>query len=193
MDRLLLKSGIPVSEPFVAVAPGGGKNPRDTVHAKRWKAENFARLADEISVRYRLKVVLLGSVDDRAVVDRLLSVSSNAPVDFCCKTNLKQLGACIERASLLITNDSAPLHIGVALSTPTISLFGPSDPRLLLPRDERHIAIQSRVECRPCYTNNLFPGCTDCLCMDRICLDEVLAAVEKQLHANVLKKNAPSL
>jgi lipopolysaccharide heptosyltransferase II len=192
IDRMLSKADIPSAAPFVAIAPGGGKNPRDTVYAKRWKAENFARLADEITAAYGLKTVLLGSLDDRTVVDRVLALTSSAPVDFCCRTDLKELGACIERASLLITNDSAPLHIGVALSTQTISLFGPSDPRLLLPRDRKHIAIRSRTDCSPCYTNNLFPGCADCFCMDRISVEEVLAAVERQLHPKILEKNVPS-
>jgi len=189
MDRLLLEAGIKASEPFVAVAPGGGKNPRDTVYAKRWSVERFARLVDEITKKYGLKVLILGASDDRDVVERLLAMTSCGPIDFCCKTNLKQLGACIERSSLLITNDSAPLHMGVALSTPTLSLFGPSDPGLLLPRDQRHIAIRSRIHCSPCYTNNLFPGCSDPRCMGLISLKEVLEAVDEQLRRHVFKNN----
>lgn len=121
-DRLLHD----VDGPFVLINPGANKEP------KRWPAERFretgARLAEERNVR----IVVTGSPKERDVVARVIAScdTSPPPVNLVERgVTLGSLKAVVQRAALLITNDTGPRHIAAALGTPIVSLFGPTDHR----------------------------------------------------------------
>jgi ADP-heptose:LPS heptosyltransferase len=65
----------------------------------------------------------------------------------------------VEGASYLITVDTLPMHVAVALRKPTLALFGPTNPDALLPRDGTAAAVAAELECAPCYANSPFPRC----------------------------------
>lgn len=165
---------------LVGIFPGGGKNTRDIVFQKRWGIEKYAAIADMISANYSVKVIVFGSADEEMLVSRLLKLSQTEIINAGGKTNLKQLAALIKKCSLFITNDSAPLHIAIAMDTPTISLFGPSRAKTIIEENRKHVAIQSTYLCSPCYCNSVFPGCKKPGCMEAISIDEVFAVVRSQ-------------
>ena len=167
---------------LIGIFPGGGKNPRDTVYQKHWGVENFAVIINTLYAKYKAKPIIFGAEDDKGITAKLSKLSKINPINTCGKVNLRQLAALIKKCSLLITNDSAPLHIAIAVNTPTISIFGPTKARALVEKNERHIAIQSSYPCSPCYWNSKFPGCDNPKCMEAIGCDEVLNAVEQQLN-----------
>ncbi|NES98619.1 MAG: glycosyltransferase family 9 protein, partial [Desertifilum sp. SIO1I2] len=88
-----------------------------------------------------LSIVVLQGPDDREFVATLLATAPNVKVT--SPDDVGKLAATIANANLLLCTDSAPMHLGVAVKTPTIALFGPTDPAKLLPQSDRYIAIKS--------------------------------------------------
>lgn len=117
-----LLDGLPV--PIVALVPGGSKL------SKRWPAERFAAIADRLAEACGAQTVLLGSPDE---ADTLAAIAEGAHAP--CRNlldhglSLGSIRGVIERAALLITNDTGPRHLAAALGTPAIVLFGPTDHR----------------------------------------------------------------
>lgn len=93
---------------------------------KRWGAEKFAALADELISRFGVTAVFTGTEDDRQYVDSILALVRNrgSVVSTVGLLNLGQLGALIERCDLFVTLDTGPLHIAIAVKTPTFALVG---------------------------------------------------------------------
>ncbi|MCX7827409.1 MAG: glycosyltransferase family 9 protein, partial [Verrucomicrobiae bacterium] len=87
----------------------------------------------------------------------------------------------LRRARLMISNDSGPMHLAVAVGTPVVALFGPTDPRLTGPYPvggSSSIVLRATLDCSPC----LKPQCKDAPrleCMARIEVEQVVAAAER--------------
>jgi heptosyltransferase-2 len=103
-------------------------------------------------------------------------------VNACGKLTLRQSAALIQKASVLVTNDSAPLHFAQAVGTPTVAIFGPTIPVFGFgPRGPRDVAVGvDELECRPCSAH----GPDVCplghhLCMLSLRAEDVLHAVEE--------------
>jgi len=107
-------------------------------------------------------------------------------VDLRGNCHLDDLVYLISRLDLLVTNDSAPMHIGAATRTPLVALFGPEDPVLMGPYTGTDLfrVIHKDVPCRPCATNR----CDHVQCMDLIEPEEV---VEKCVE--IIKSHKPLL
>lgn len=184
-DHFLRENEVERHDVLIGIFPGGGKNSRDVVSQKRWGIEKYAHVADVLSAAYQAKIIIFGSQDDEDTALELTRISKLKLINACGKTSLKQTAALLQRCAVLITNDSAPLHMAIAVGTPTVSVFGPSRADSLVDKDAKHITIQSPYPCSPCYCNSVFPGCDKPLCMDAIGCEEVLTAVGRQMN-NVL-------
>ncbi len=185
-DNFLRSNNIGRDDILIGIFPGGGKNSRDTVYQKRWGIENYAVIIDMLFAKYNAKIIVFGSQNDEAIVEKLMLLSKTKIINACGK-NLKQVSSLIKKCSLFITNDSAPLHIAIAMDTPTVSIFGPSRATAIMKQSDRHIAIQSKYPCSPCYCNSVFSGCDNPQCMEAIGCDEVLTMAERQLNKFCLK------
>ncbi|MGE4357529.1 MAG: lipopolysaccharide heptosyltransferase II [Candidatus Omnitrophota bacterium] len=152
--------------------------------SKRWPLERFAYLAEELSSR-GMRIIITGSEEDREVVKRNQILLRAKPINTCGKTTLSQLAALIKRCAVYITADSCPLHLAMAVDTPTVALFGPTDPyRHIAYFKDNLIVIHKKIFCGSCYR----PTCKDYECMRRITVQEVADAVIK-----LLRKRFPSL
>src|SRR5262249_37609723 len=85
-------------------------------------------------------------------------------------TSLRELACLIEDCDVLVTNDSGPMHIGAALRTPLVSLFGSTDERITGPYGQSDSVINKRVVCSPCF-RRFCP--IDFRCMKQIEVEEV--------------------
>lgn len=168
---------------YAVVAAGGGRNPRQTVEAKKWRPERWAALADHL-VQTGLSVVLVGAGSDAATLAEI-EAQTRAPVrNLAGKTDLRTLAAVVAEAALVVSIDSVALHMAVALDRPLVGIFGPTSRENFLPPGREHqVGISSPVVCSPCYGNGLFPGCRVGLpvCMAAIGVDEVLCATRRVL------------
>jgi ADP-heptose:LPS heptosyltransferase len=139
--ELLQAHGVKPKDRIVAVLAGGGENPGTSMPTKRWAADRFARLIDEMVRRFQVKVLLVGGPGDEEVVSTVVSQIRSQAVNLVGKTTFKQLAAVLRRCRLFIGGDSGPLHIAAAVGTPTVGIFGPSDPRLVAPRGMDEISV----------------------------------------------------
>lgn len=171
-------TGPEASEGAVVISPGAKS------HLKRWDAASYAHLADRIVSELGRKVLLTGSDDDREVVGYVRARMKEEAVDLCSRTSIGALSELMRRADLVITNDSAPLHVASAVGTPTIAIFGPSDDRKYGPLAENSVVIKPRVSCRPCGKALCSIGIAEG-CISRIDVEEVFTAAKKILQHNV--------
>ncbi len=169
---------------FLARAFGAGKlvigiNAGGGWYTKRWGLERFAALADILAERFEAGIILLwgpGQLRDVERIQSLMKHDSFIPPP----TTLLQLGALLHHCTLMVTNDSGPMHIAAAVGTPVVAVFGPTNPDLQGPYGEGHVIVRNeRLNCLGC---NL----TDCPignpCMLQLSLEEVLNGVELALQ-----------
>jgi lipopolysaccharide heptosyltransferase II len=123
-SSILAEAQIDPSVPFAVLNPGGNNE------AKRWPAERFAALADHLTNTHNLRVLVNGSPNESDLCDQIINLAQSNPVSLPKLGNtLGALKPIIADARILITNDTGPRHIAAAMSTPLITLFGPTDPR----------------------------------------------------------------
>ncbi len=177
-------TGIKKKKKYVALVPSGGRNPRETVVAKVPPAYFFVEIADFIKKETGRPVVLVGGPHDR---ERCAAVAAKAGnpnvVNLAGKTDIFESARVIDGAAYLITVDSLPLHVGVALKKPTLGLFAPTNPDALLPREGPAAAVTAELECAPCYANAPSPRCKRPFkyeCRERIPLAQVKEYILKR-------------
>ncbi len=172
---ILNNNGIRSGEPYFVINPGGNWPP------KRWPKENFANLCDEIFNKYDIKVIIAGAEKDAPLGEGIINLCASKPINLCGKTTLKQLAVILKGAKVVISNDTGPMHIAVSQKTPTVALFGPTDPKITGPYgSSRYIVIRKDVGCPvPCYDKT----CNDYRCMKAITVTDALEAVAKLLKA----------
>ena len=91
--------------------------------ARRWPAEKFANLAQEIQANYKINTVLVGSEGEKEVIDQVATLAGDATFNLSGKTSLMELAAIIRNASFFIGNESGPLHFAILERTPLVALF----------------------------------------------------------------------
>jgi heptosyltransferase-2 len=104
------------------------------------------------------------------------------------KTSPQTLAAVLDQCKLLITNDTGPMHVAAAVGTPTVGVFGSTSPTWTRPFGLGHEVIYKAVECSPCYQKTCPIGY---ICLNRITVDEVLKAAQKQLKGGGVKGEKP--
>jgi len=163
--QLLRENGIGDKDALAVLCPGGNWD------MKRWPKENFASLADMLIEKLGLKVVLSGAKKDEALTNGIRGIMKNGCAVSCGKTTLKELGALLERANLVVANDTGPMHLAVAMNAKTIALFGPTSPELTGPYGGgNYSVIWKTKDCDvPCYDMT----CADNRCMALISAEEV--------------------
>ncbi len=130
-------------ERVAALAPGGGRNPGMTLHAKRWPPARYAALADRLHEEHGLRVVLAGSTDDAAVADEVRRLARAPVVDLTGKTGgFGALGALFARCALFVGADSGPMHLAAAVGAPVVAIFGPTDPAVYTPFSPCVVALR---------------------------------------------------
>jgi ADP-heptose:LPS heptosyltransferase len=127
-----------VGEDFVVLHPGSART------EKFWLAERWAEVADHLQAS-GLPVVLTGGTSrtEKDHLERIKALVANPVIDLSGKLNLLSVVALIQRARLLATVDSAPMHLAGALGTPQIVLFGPTNPFHWHPRGTSSVILQA--------------------------------------------------
>ncbi len=151
-------------------------NAGNTFLERRWDADKFAEL---LSIAYDETALYFftGSNDEFDYVESIVtSINKNSVLNVAGKLTFGELLALLRRATLLLTNDSGPLHIASALGTRTISLFGPETPEFYGPIGGRNRVIYKNISCSPCmniYDAKTFVCPYNARCMKEISVEEV--------------------
>ena len=145
VDTLLAAAGVHSGEPLIALAPGS------VWWTKRWPY--FPALARLLPADAR--VVVIGSAADTVLAREIVDQAGPRVIDATGSLSLLASAELIGRSRVLVTNDSAPLHMASAMDTPTVAVFGPTVPRFGFgPLATRH-AVAGLVDlaCRPCHAH----------------------------------------
>ena len=175
--RSLLPDEVPGA--LVVLHPGSG----DNFQGRRWPATAFAELADRLVAQYGATVVITGTEAERPLVEQVVgattaqatSQAGPSVVGAAGRLSVLGLAALLDEADLLVTNDTAPVHLGSAAGTPVLAFFGPNTPRLYGPLSTGSHAFYAALPCSPCLTNMNYKTslCRMPVCIRDITVDEV--------------------
>lgn len=175
--KLLLDSGIREEDKIVGVAPGS------VWATKRWLPKRFAEVSQLLMEKAGVKVVFLGSEDDRRLCQGIGDMTKDKPAILAGKTDILQSAAIISFCEVILSNDSAPVHIASAMKIPVVAIFGSTIPEFgFAPYGKGHVVIQRKMDCRPCGIH----GRGKCpqkhfRCMKDITTEEVFQAILSRL------------
>ncbi|MFH1778183.1 MAG: lipopolysaccharide heptosyltransferase II [Candidatus Omnitrophota bacterium] len=171
VEGLLKKAGITNNDLIVVLNPGGNWPP------KRWGKEKFAKLGDELVRRFKARIIISGAPKDLGLGAEIANLMEEKSLNLAGRTNLKQLAALMQQADYVISADSGPMHIALAVKRPkVIALFGPTSSKITGPYGAGNFAvIKKDVGCKvPCYKFD----CRDYKCMGAISASDILEIVE---------------
>ena len=132
-----------------------------TKPANRWTPEGFAILSDAIRQRFNISSVLTGGPEDAGLAEQILSIN-NAAINLVGKTSIPELTSVLNNSACVVTCDTGPMHLAVALGRKVVALFGPSDPRRTGPYKGR--VVRSGLSCAPCNRKTCeIPACMDAI------------------------------
>lgn len=174
VNKLLDKEGISDNDILLGV------NCSTFRPSRNWMIDNYAKLADNIIERLKVKVVFLGVVSDKIFFIKIKKSMKQEPLDFVGTFNVRQLATFLKRCRLLISPDSGTVHVASALAVPMVVLFGPGEYERYRPygNEEKTIVIRKAVECAPCFKLR----CSNKKCMKLITPEEVFQAAKQLLE-----------
>jgi heptosyltransferase-2 len=144
-----------------------------------WPLERFARVADALAQKYNTHIIVTGNKSEQPLADRLAGLMQNKPFMAVGRTTLKQAAALMGQCHLFISSDTGPMHMAVAMKTPTVGIFGPGNwPALGTYAPETNFTMVRRdIDCWPCHKLD----CASRACMEKVTVEDVLDAAEKQI------------
>lgn len=179
--QVLAKLGIAPDEPVVAMHVGTGPN-YDKIALKRWDADRFAALADDLAARRGVRVVFTGvGAEESSLVDEAMAAMRERAraVSACDRLSVRELVALLDVAAFVVSNDTSVMHLTGLVRTPVVAFFGPTEPRIYGPRGDDDLVFYKSLYCSPCLSNyNLkMSRCVNPVCMRAITVEEVLRGV----------------
>ncbi|MGA1839390.1 MAG: glycosyltransferase family 9 protein [bacterium] len=153
-------------------------NPNARWPSKIWPWDRYRELIKELCFR-NYEVILIGSAGEKARMDLTFGGLGDRVHNFAGKTTIKSLAALLKKVDCMITNDSGPMHLAVAVGLPVIALFGPSNPLRTGPfgwqkGNQKDRVLSSQLHCAPCYKRK----CIDMSCMLEISVAQLLNELE---------------
>lgn len=181
-DLSMVSGELDQAKPYIVINP----NASDLRIERRWEPNKFTELIVNLRNTYpNYTVFLIGSTSEREYTSSIVAnIQDKGVINLSGKTNLKELITLINHASLMITNDTGPMHIAFACRTPAICLFGPCSPNQY-GWHESTIILHKKVYCSPCVHEFSIPPCKgNNQCMKLIEVQEVEEAVKMLILKN---------
>ena len=173
-EHILDKHEVTPSLPILGMFPGAGWRHRC------WAADRFGAVGDLAANEYRAQVIIFHGPGEGDIADAVAKSMTAQSVMIGEKLTLRELGALIQKCSVFLSNDTGPMHIAVAVGTPTVALFGPGNHVRFGPVGEKHTLIRHDFPCSPC--KQFTDKCKDNVCMKAISVDEVWQAVRSRME-----------
>jgi heptosyltransferase-1 len=167
-----LRRAIPPDRPFALINPGAAWP------NKRWPPERFGELATFLRDECGLTPVVLWGPGEETLAVAVIAASSGAAV-VAPPTRVADVVALARAAALFVSGDTGPLHIATAVGTPTVSLFGPTDPDRNGPYAPGDVAVSRYDSCDCHYERRCHEPSW---CLGQVEVAEVCAAVQRRLR-----------
>jgi ADP-heptose:LPS heptosyltransferase len=172
--------------PLVGIHPSGGRR------VKQWPVDRWREVARSLQQDHGATVLLTGSAVDETLCAELARGLPVPAVNIAGRLDVRQTLAVIQRLALFLSPDTGPMHLACAVGTPTVSVFGPSDPVRYFTggsfdgRPERHVVVRPELWCSPCNLIRRPPAECDTQeppeCLRLVTVDAVLGAAVRLLE-----------
>jgi heptosyltransferase-2 len=146
VDQFLESSGLTKASALIGIAPGS------VWKTKRWPRERFTEVVRNI-VNDGLSAVLIGGKEDEQLCQEIkFGIVSNRVAISAGRLSVLQSAELIRRCRVLVSNDSAPMHLAVAMRTPVLAIFGATIPEFgFAPYGNHSVILETKgLSCRPC-------------------------------------------
>ncbi|MFX1552328.1 MAG: glycosyltransferase family 9 protein [Promethearchaeota archaeon] len=172
VEQIFEQKGIDLSRQTIALHYGGASQ------FKRWDTEKFITLAQRIVENNSANVLFFAGPHERATFQ--LSENPEEGIFLMPDLTVCQMAAAFKRCGLLVCNDSGPMHVGFAVGTPTVAIFGPTFPNRFGPKDlGKNKVVRPGLSCSPCWHPDRVIGCKERNCLNSIEVVSVLAAIKE--------------
>ena len=160
-EKLIEEARFTNTGPLIAVQAGASQGKR------QWSPAKFVKMIKYLTEQHNARVVLTGAQKERNIIDPIVEgCSSSNVISVAGKTSVPQLAALLKMCQVLVTGDTGPMHISVAVGTPVVSMFLASAFGYETgPYSEGNIVLQPVIGCGPCNPNK---PCSKPECHDTI-------------------------
>ena len=167
------------NRPIIGVNPGAG------FESKQWELARFAKLADRISLELGYTIMLTWGPGEEFKVEQI-SAFMKQKSWIAPQTSISESITLYKRMALLVSCDSGPLHLAAAVGTPTVSIFGPTNPSRNSAYGKDHKTVYKILSCSFCWKKTCPLGTREC--MQQVTADEVFQAVKD--HQKIKKQKS---
>lgn len=176
--KFVAESNFTNTGPLLAVQAGASQGKR------QWAPHRFAKFIDAMTKNYGARVVLTGTSKELPIIEEIMKSCSSENVAIAAGiTNVPQLAGLIQLSDLLVTGDTGPMHISVAVGTPVVAMFLASAFGFETgPYSEGSIVLQPVIECGPCNPNK---GCAKPDCHETIEPEVLAKVVDLRLKSDI--------
>lgn len=129
---------------LAAVHPGSGSK------KKNWPAERFAAVGRKLIDDYGMRLIVVRGEADSDEVEEFMKFFKHVEVPAADGLNILRLAAVLSKCRIYIGNDSGVSHLAAASGTPSVCVFGPTDPEIWAPRGREVRIVRKVVSCSPC-------------------------------------------
>ena len=189
-ERLEAREGLSgLRRPVIGMNPGAAYG-----SSKRWHPDRFSEVAARVIDELGGSVVIFGGSSEIGIAEEILAgikvrnsdgevrADRNERVRMMAgRTGLRELIALLSELDLLVTNDSGPMHLGYAVGTPLVAIFGSTSPRLTGPAGYGDSVIREELDCAPCFERTCRKG--EMKCMDLVSSEQVFNAVKGMIRS----------
>ncbi len=165
------------NDKILAIHPGSGSK------RKNWPIENFIKVTTLITENLNSKLLIICGPADDNTVSLLQSNLNNKNIHIIKNLPLIKLAAILKNVDCFLGNDSGISHIAAAVVTPSILIFGPTDPNAWAPRGENVKVIKSDAECYICQDQGMI-DCNTKKCLENVTVDKVFETIKTDLGIN---------
>ena len=176
IENILKENNIGEQEEFAVLAPGARS------HIKRWPADKFIELISYIIDELKLKPILVGDRGDMHIAKYIVEHSKYPVADLSGKTSIAELAALLKKAKVLISNDSAVLHLASYVNIPIVAIFGPTDEIKYGPWSQNCTIVKKEIFCRPCKKGQCKFNTLEC--MQLLKVEDVMRGIKSVLNAS---------
>ncbi len=150
---------------------------------RRWPKNKFIELINLLSEDPEKKIILMGGFEEKQLVEEILEKTGPEIITSGNSMSLGEFAAIVELCDLFFCNDGGPMNVAVAIGTPTVSIFGPTNYMATEPIGNQHIIINNRLQCSPCIDiyNYKSRACKDLTCLKSISVSKVIEEINKKL------------
>jgi len=192
LEGIIQPSALKLPEPAQKKLDALGKkgkvvaiHPGSTTIFKQWDIANFTALVRTLISEHACTVALIGSHADISRANHILKRTKDLQesiASFTGSLSLEETAAMIRLSGLFVGGDSGLAHLAVAQGTPTVAIFGPTDPEKWGLIDARHKIARKAVSCSPCFIFGYHKPCNSIDCMAEIKVEDVLLHCADLLH-----------